>query len=102
MKIYHIQALGVLMWCVINQKYPFDVDRPDILEQQLAHRIKFSKKLNWEPSEQLYDFFYRIFEPNVDKRIKMSELMVHLWVADVTRLIEEKASKTEPKEEENS
>lgn len=85
------------MWCVINQKYPFDVERTDILEQQLAHRIKFSKKLNWEPSEQLYDFFYRIFEPNVDKRIKMSELMIHPWVADVVRLIEENVSKTSPK-----
>lgn len=81
------------MWCVVNQKYPFDVDRSDVIEQQLAHRIKFSKKLTWEPSEQLYDFFYRIFEPNVEKRIKMCELMAHPWVANTVFLAEEKATK---------
>lgn len=79
---------------MFNQKYPFDVEAPNILQQQLTHKIKFSKRLPWTPDSTLKDMFFRMLEPNVDERIKMPDLSRHPWVASEVILVEKKIIKS--------
>ena len=91
--IADVWALGVLLWCIYNQKYPFDIDDPEVVQQQMAHKIKFNKRMGFKPDDKLRDMFYRMLEPNVDERITLQQLMDHPWIAKEVRLVEAKVPK---------
>ena len=88
-----IWALGVLLWCIVNRRYPFAVEEnapiSDLLTQQLEHKIRFSRKMAFEVTANLEDMFYRMLDPNVEKRIKMEQLVIHPWIAKEVRTVED-------------
>ena len=83
-----VWSMGVLLYCMINRGYPF-MDNDRMLDQQMAHKIRFSKKISFAPGPQLNDLLYHLLDPNVESRIKMPALMVHPWIATEVRQIEE-------------
>ena len=66
--------------CLVNIGYPFHEKKGDLLQQQLAHRIKFSKKIAFQPDNDIYDMFYRMLDPDVNKRITMPQLMKRTFI----------------------
>ena len=88
-----IWALGVVLFCIVNRGYPF-VEGEKMIDQQMSHKVRFSKKVSFTPNEQLIDLFYKLLTPNVDQRIKMNELMVHPWIeAEIIEIDQEIAKK---------
>ncbi|OTF73492.1 protein kinase-like protein [Euroglyphus maynei] len=83
-----IWALGVLLYCMINRGYPFPSDSSKMLEQQMIHKIRFGKKMQFEPSIDLIDLFQRILEPNAELRLRMDQLMKHPWIIKEINIVE--------------
>lgn len=83
-----IWAIGVILYCISNRGYPFNDSRGCMLEQQMSHKIKFSKKMTFHPDNNMIDLFYRLLDPNMMTRIKIEQLMVHPWIFDEVNLIE--------------
>ena len=83
-----IWALGVILYAIVNHGYPFGARGSNIFEQQMKHRIKLSYKITFEPDQCLMDLLYRLLDPNVQRRISISDLMTHRWIAPELRRIE--------------
>ncbi|KPM02472.1 protein kinase-like protein 1 [Sarcoptes scabiei] len=73
-----IWALGVLLYCLINHGYPF-CEGTRMIRQQLSRKIKFSRKIRFEPTKDLIDLLQQLLEPNPDQRIKINQLIEHRW-----------------------
>lgn len=84
-----IWALGVLLYCMINRGYPFPSDSTKMLEQQMLHKIRFGKKMQFDPTDDLIDLFQRLLEPNAELRLRMDQLMKHPYLIKEINLVEQ-------------
>lgn len=87
-----IWALGVILYCLLNRAYPFNDDKgiDRMLETQWRAKIVYHRQILSKPSKELDNLFTRLLEPNVHKRIVMSQLINHIWIKDQIESIENK------------
>ncbi|OTF84233.1 hypothetical protein BLA29_002267 [Euroglyphus maynei] len=78
-----VWALGVVLYCMINQgKFPFSIDQDIMLQQQLNCQFEFSDNMSFKPDERLINLMTQIFQPNPLIRIRMVDLVNHPWLID--------------------
>lgn len=86
-----IWAIGVILYCLINRAYPFQVDR--LLEQQLCHVIKFTSRVTFTPGPELIDLQNKLLDPLSTKRITMNDLLKHPWFSKEQIIVQESVQK---------
>ncbi|KAH7641515.1 hypothetical protein HUG17_4559 [Dermatophagoides farinae] len=78
-----VWALGVVLYCMINQgQFPFSMDQDVMLQQQLSGQFQFTDKMSFKPDDRLIDLMTQIFQPNPLIRIRMVDLVQHPWLID--------------------
>lgn len=76
-----VWALGVILFRLFNQEYPFNTNRQKVLKLMKARKWRFGKKTRHEPSDDLKDILTVMLEPEPSKRPEMKDLMAHKWVS---------------------
>jgi hypothetical protein len=65
-------------YIAIETNYLFDFEyKNKMLRLQLNRKREFTRHILKKPSEELVDILIKMLEPNVEKRIKMDQLVVH-------------------------
>jgi serine/threonine protein kinase len=68
----------VILFVLFNKAYPFNFeDKNKMLRLQLNRKQEFIRYILKKPSEELVDILIKMLKPNVEKRIKMDQLIVH-------------------------
>ena len=91
--IADIWALGVILYIIINRSYPFEVN-DKMLHAQMDHKIKFTKKITFQPNNDLIDLINKLLDPNVQTRIRMKQLLTHTWIEDQVGQIDKLITRT--------
>lgn len=76
-----IWALGIALYAMLNNKFPFEAANPTKqLQLQLARKWKFSDNVIENPSKPLLHIIYIMLDPSVETRARISTLVTHPWI----------------------
>jgi serine/threonine protein kinase len=76
-----VWATGVVLFAMLNNKFPFHFkDLKGMLKEQYAKAYKWRPELERELSKDVKDLQSKMFEPDVNKRITMAEVVDHPWI----------------------
>jgi len=75
-----IWASGIILFALLQNKFPFAADDPQLLYEQATDSEYIANLLtNFNDNADLYDLFSRIFEIDPKKRITADEILQHSW-----------------------
>lgn len=81
-----VWATGVVLFAMLNNKFPFHFkDLKAMLREQCSKTYKFRPDIEKDLSKEVKDLQARMFEPDVNKRITMTEVMEHPFVKKAKR-----------------
>ena len=88
-----LYAFGVILYNLAFAKYPYGLEKEDahnynkILEKIETNKLTFPNSEDY--SSHFLDFIGKLLEKDIEKRIKMSEVLNHYWIKGGRILIDE-------------
>ena len=95
-----VWALGVILYRMFDNTYPFPKSRPKALKYMKKQKWKFSKSR--QPSRQLNSFLKTIFNSTETERPTTIELQKHVWIEKAFEETEIKSRKKIQETDKNS
>ncbi|KAJ6656550.1 hypothetical protein lerEdw1_003676 [Lerista edwardsae] len=78
-KIYDMWSLGVILYIMVCGSMPYDDSNiRKMLRLQKEHRVHFPKSKNL--TIECKDLIYRMLQPDVSRRLRIEEVLNHLWM----------------------
>jgi len=79
-----IWASGVILFALLQQRFPFAADDPQLLYEQATDSEFITDLLSsFNDNTDLFDLFSRIFELDPKKRITANEILQHSWFRNI-------------------
>lgn len=77
-----VWCLGVCLFVMLNQDYPFDSEEPKdkFVEKQIKRKYKFRSSVDSKLSQSSKDLVNKLLEPNPKDRINISQVCRHRWI----------------------
>lgn len=75
-----VWSLGVCLFMLLNEKYPFKGDHRAIRKQALNKEWGFQKSIKDKLTPGVKDLVTKMLEPDPKKRITINEVMKHSWI----------------------
>lgn len=81
-----VWATGVVLFAMLNNKFPFHFkDLKAMLREQCSKTYKWRPDIEKDLGKEVKDLQARMFEPDVNKRITMAEVIDHPWIKRAKR-----------------
>ncbi|XP_072377673.1 testis-specific serine/threonine-protein kinase 6-like [Diabrotica undecimpunctata] len=82
-----VWSMGIILYIMINKAMPFDdANVKRLNEQQLNRRWKFRQKVVDQLSEQVKSLVVNLLEPDITKRLRLSDILASDWLGMDPRL----------------